>query len=152
MDEKQLRDHIFTTVMAKFDEQNEEKRKEALYEFMALTKASSDATAEQVADIVPPVMRELYERWTGMFVDRLLETAPRDALALLCDGTAENSAALVLAYIMFMESARMEEQVDADLKEYGEKMSGADDMGDLAADYIRANLARIAAEHSSKKQ
>jgi hypothetical protein len=63
---------------------------------------------------------------------------------LLCDGTDDNNAALVLAYIMFLESARMEKQIDEDLRQHGMGVSGADDLGDLAASYIRAQMARVA--------
>lgn len=152
MTDEQLRKHITDIIMNKVHEQNDERRQEALSEFMAVTGTSTgDAVADKVAEMIPPLMEELYSKWIGMFIDRLLETAPRDALVLLCDGTEENSAALLLAYIMFLESARMEEQIDKDLREHGKTMSGTDEMADLAADYIRSRMVHMA-ETAQKKQ
>lgn len=151
MSDEMIREHIRSTILARLDDQNEERRKEALVEFMTVTGSSPDASmTEKVAEMVPPLMTELYEKWIGMFIDTLLKTAPRDALELLCDGTEENSAALLLAYIMFLESERMEKQVDTDLEEYGLKMTGSDEMGDLASSYLRARLSRIAEETKGK--
>lgn len=152
MTEEQIRNHIHEIVMNKVREQDDAKRREALSEFMAVTgTATADALAEKVADMIPPLMEELYAKWIGMFVDRLLETAPRDALELLCDGSEENNAALLLAYIMFLESARMEEQIDKDLREHGNNASDGDEMADLAANYIRSRMVQMA-ENAQKKQ
>jgi hypothetical protein len=152
MTEEQIRKHIYTVVMNKVQEQDESRRKEALQEFMTVTAtATGDVTAEKVAEMVPPLMENLYDKWIGMFIDRLLETAPRDALQLLCDGTQDNDAALLLAYIMFLESERMEEQTDKDLREYGREMSGTDEMGDIAADYIRSRMAAMADKAQNKQ-
>lgn len=152
MTDEQIRNHINEIVMNKVREQDDAKRREALAEFMAVTgTASADALAEKVADMIPPLMEELYAKWIGMFVDRLLETAPRDALELLCDGSEDNNAALLLAYIMFLESARMEEQIDKDLREHGKDASDGDEMADLAADYIRSRMAQMADKAQNKQ-
>ncbi|WP_147820922.1 hypothetical protein [Salidesulfovibrio onnuriiensis] len=151
MSEQIYREHIRSTILAKVEEQDEARRKEALVEFMSVTgTAPSEELTDKVAEMIPPIMHELYEKWIALFIDRLFETAPHDAICLLCDGTEQNSAALLLAYIMFLESARMEKQIQQDLNQYGMHMTGSDEMGDLASSYIRARLAKIA-EDANKK-
>lgn len=145
MTPQQIREHIFSVIIHKVEEQDEEKRQEALREFMSVTGTAGNAP-DQVASLIPPIMHDLYEKWITMFIDRLLETVPAQNIELLCDGTCDNNAALVLAYIMFLESARMEQQIDKDLKEHGMNVSGGDDLGDLAGNYIRAQMAKIAHE------
>lgn len=147
MDPIQIRKHIFSIIINKVEEQDEAKRLEALNEFMSVTGTAGNAP-EQVASLIPPIMHDLYEKWITMFIDRLLETVPPENIELLCDGGDDNNAALVLAYIMFLESARMEEQIDKDLKEHGLNVSGNDELGDLAANYIRAQMTKIAEQSS----
>ncbi|OGR40623.1 MAG: hypothetical protein A2051_13070 [Desulfovibrionales bacterium GWA2_65_9] len=73
----------------------------------------------------------------------------------MCDGSAENAAALTLAYVMFLESARMERQIDEDMAALG---AGAAAQGqcqdpalaDMAASYIRARIGVLA--EKAKKQ
>jgi len=143
MDPKQIRKHIFTVIINKVEEQDEGKRLEALNEFMAVTGTAGNAS-EKVASLIPPIMHDLYEKWITMFIDRLLETVPPENIELLCDGSDDNNASLVLAYIMFLESARMEKQIDEDLREHGLTDSKDINLGDLAANYIRAQMAKIA--------
>lgn len=143
MTPKELREHIFNTIICKVEEQDETKRMEALNEFMTVTGTAGNASGK-IAELIPPIMHELYEKWITMFIDRLLETVAPKNIELLCDGAENNNAALVLAYIMFLESARMEEQIDQDLKEHGLAASGNNDLGDLAADYIRTQMAKVA--------
>ena len=150
MTPKQIREHIFAVIITKIEEQDETKRQEALAEFMSITGTAGSAP-EQVASLIPPLMHELYAKWIGMFIDRLLETVPAQNIELLCDGSNDNNAALVLAYIMFLESTRMEKQIDKDLKEHGMNVSGADDLGDVAANYIRTQMTRIAQETNEDK-
>lgn len=64
---------------------------------------------------IPSLLPELYERWASQFAERMLETIPQNQLELLCNGEQENDAALKLAFVMFMESERMEKQVIQDL-------------------------------------
>ncbi|QGY38719.1 hypothetical protein GM415_00710 [Pseudodesulfovibrio cashew] len=142
---KEIRVHIFTVIIRKIEKQDEGRREEALKEFMAVTGTAGNAS-DQVASLIPPIMHDLYEKWITMFIDRLLETVPSQNLELLCDGSDDNNAALVLAYIMFLESERMEKQIDEDLKEHGLAASGNNDLGDLAANYLRAQMAKIAAQ------
>jgi len=150
MEPKIIRTHIFSVIMSKVEEQDADKRREALTEFMSVTGTAGNVP-DQVADLIPPIMSELYAKWITLFVDRLLETVELKNIELLCDGTDENNAALVLAYIMFLESARMEEQIDRDLREHGLRASGKDDMGDLAANYLRAQMTRIAKQTNEDK-
>ena len=150
MDPKAVRTHIFSVIMNKVEAQDDEKRKEALAEFMAVTGTAGNAP-DQVAELIPPIMHDLYEKWITLFIDRLLETVDLENVKLLCDGTDDNNAALVLAYIMFMESARMEAQIPKDLHEHGLKASGDNDLGDLAANYIRTQMAKIAQESDDDK-
>ncbi|MBN2140628.1 MAG: hypothetical protein PHV85_09255 [Desulfovibrionaceae bacterium] len=141
-DKNRLREHIMAVVLNRTSLEKD-RRGEALSEFLALTVADLDpAQAGRLAEIVPPIMPALYEKWTAMFIDRLLSTVPLAQVRELCDGRRENDAALVLAYLMFMESARMEKQIERDLRDYG-RIHGADnDLGGLAASYIKAKLAR----------
>ena len=83
---------------------------------------------------------ELYAKWIGQFADRLFETIPGDQLQHLCSGTVENNASLGLVFLMFMESARMERQMEEDLRQYARRHSGAEDMGDLVAAYLRGKV------------
>lgn len=146
---EELREHVRGAVTRRIDS-DEDRRKEAVYEFLAVTMSADHATMERAAELVPPVMTDLYAKWVEMFLDRFFETVPQEQIELLCDGTPENDAALALVYIMFLESERMEEQIDKDLREYGLEMTGAEDMGDLAADYIRAKMAQLGKEIKGK--
>lgn len=151
MSPKQIRQHIFSVIISKVEEQDETKRQEALSEFMAITGTGGNA-GEQVASLIPPIMHDLYEKWITLFIDRLLETVPTQNIELLCDGSDDNKGALVLAYVMFLESARMEKQIDEDLREHGLAVSGNNDLGDLAANYIRTQMAKIAQKASDEEE
>lgn len=145
MSKEHYREHILGVLRERVT-QTEEKRKEALEEYLAVTMAAeSVASGERLADMIPPVMTDLYEKWMNMFADKLFESQQENVLALICDNSEENNAALVLAYIMFLESARMEEQIDKDLKTYALEHSDDEDLGNTAASYIRARMAQIAA-------
>ncbi|WP_419784949.1 hypothetical protein [Pseudodesulfovibrio sp.] len=150
MEPNAIRTHVFSVIMHKIEAQDETKRREALAEFMSVTGTGGNAT-DKVVEMIPPLMGELYEKWVTMFVDRLMETVDLKNIELLCDGTDENNAALALAYIMFLESARMEKQIDQDLHEQGLSASGNNDMGDLAANYLRAQMAKIAQDTKMDK-
>jgi hypothetical protein len=144
MDPQTMRAHIRTVLHQKLD-QSPERRKEALQEFFGVTMgAEVDPRAtEKLADCVPPILPDLYEKWIGMFMDRLFETVPQDHLDMLCDGKEENNAALTLIYLMFLESERMEKQIDEDLRSYGLEHTGDHDLGDLASSYIRAKMTQL---------
>ncbi len=150
MDPIQIRKHIFSVIINKVEEQDEAKRLEALNEFMSVTGTAGNAS-EKVASLIPPIMHDLYEKWITMFIDRLLETVPTENIELLCDNSDANNASLVLAYIMFLESARMEVQIDNDLKEHGLDVTGNDELGDLAANYIRTQMAKIAEQSTDEE-
>ena len=150
MDSNAVKTHIFSVIMNRVEAQDDEKRREALAEFMAVTGTAGN-TPNQVAELIPPIMHDLYEKWVTLFIDRLMETVDLQNIELLCDGTDDNNAALVLAYIMFMESARMEKQIAQDLHEHGLKASDDNDLGNLAASYIRNQMTRIAKESNDEK-
>ncbi len=131
---------------------SEDKRREALDQYFAVSMPNmADDMSAKVAALVPPLMDTLYEKWANMFVDSLFEKVPADQLAYLTNGDKENEAALSLAYIMFMESARMEEQSQKDLEAYGIEHSGEGEEAELAAGYIRAKIAMLAAELGRKQ-
>ena len=67
-----------------------------------------------------------------MFMDRLLETVPPVQIEELCLGTPESDASLLLVYVMFMESARMEKVVADDLGALGKT-----DIPEAAAAWLR---------------
>jgi len=150
MSQKQIREHLFAVIINKVEEQDAGKRQEALAEFMSVTGTAGN-TSKQIAELIPPIMHDLYEKWITLFIDRLMETVDSQNIELLCDGNADNNAALVLAYIMFLESARMEKQIDTDLKEHGLMASEDNDLGDLAANYIRTQMAKIAKNTNDEK-
>jgi len=151
------RAHI-TALLLERASQDEAKRKEALRDYLDVTQATTDkATSEALAGLIPALMPALYAKWISMFADRLLQTVPLDQIALVCDGSAENAAALTLAYVMFLESARMERQIDEDLAALGagaaaEGQGQCPDqaLADMAASYIRARLGMLA--EKAKKQ
>ena len=122
-------------------------RAEALTAFVGLARPDlgPDAAAI-VAETAPRLLPKLTEKWVGLFVERLLETVPHVQIAELCDGTAENEAALALAYVMFLESARMEKQIAEDLAAC-ELPAGADGV-DAAAEACR----RLAAVEERRRQ
>jgi hypothetical protein len=126
--------------MARLD-QDLERRREALRDYLSLTMPNmDDTTSDHLATLVPTVLPDLYAKWISLFVDRLMETVPRNQLEFLCDGNEENSATLLLIYIMFLESERMEQQIEDDLKSYGLEHSGDMDTGGLVADFLRAKV------------
>ena len=147
----QLRAHIFLVILDKFSN-TEERRREALAEYFLVTMPNvSQEAADRLAGLIPNLMPELYSKWIGEFADRLFDTVPDEQLQHLCDGTVENNAALGLVFLMFMESERMEKQTEDDLREYARKHSGADDMGDLVAEYLRGKVAALRADVGGAK-
>ena len=147
LSDKDIEKHIKATINARLQSSNEE-RTEAMKDFLSISMPTADLKAsEKIAEMVPPVLPDLYEKWIGLFIESLKTTMPAEVLQELCAGDDENNAALVLVYIMFLESARMEKQIAEDLSEYGLAHSGQGDMGDVAADYIRAQMTALA-EHT----
>lgn len=143
--DQELREHLLRTVMGQVS-RDDERRREALRDYLAmhLPNLASDAST-RLAELIPPVLPDLYRKWAGMFVDRLFETVPREQIMELCDGSDKNNATIILVYVMFLESERMEKQMEEDLKEYGRDHSGDEDLGGVAADFIRASVAEIGA-------
>jgi len=149
-----LRAHIASVIMARVD-QDEARRAEALRDYLSVTQAAADSSAADTLSLmVPPLMPSLYRRWIGMFAARLFETATPEQLAVLCDGSQENGAALALAFVMFLESERMEKQMSEDLCAFGQAgpgQTGVDErMADLAAGYLRGRVAELAKKQGKK--
>jgi len=145
---KAMRAHMASVILARVS-QDEDRRLEALRDYLALTQAAPDlAAAETLSAMVPPLMPSLYRRWAGMLADRLFETASEEQLRVLCDGSEENGAALALIFVMFLESERMERQMSEDLCAFGRSAQGEEgvsaQMADIAAGYIRARVAVLA--------
>lgn len=113
-----FRDHIQKAVLARLSTTSE-RRQEALHEFFRVTRPDlGEQAALALAASVPPLVPELHAKWAAMFAARLVETVPGDQVAHLCDGSPENGASLALAYLMFLESERMEKQTAEDLEAY----------------------------------
>lgn len=144
--EAELRDHLVALVL-RHACREPERRAEALQDFMGL--AAPDLPAEQagrLAELVPPLLPELYEKWAGMFAERLLETVDRKQVEELCDGTAAGDAAALLVFVMFLESERMERQMAQDLARYGLVHSDDADAGLLVAAHLRRHMKGPAAK------
>lgn len=147
MEEVKIRKYIHKIIMKKCIG-NEDARQDALGEFIALTMPNIDEGAvRNIKSMIPPIS-DLYDKWATMFIDRLLETVPRNQIEELCSGTTENDSALVLIYIMFMESERMEKQVAEDISAFAPTQD--DEAGNIASEYIRSKLALIADEQKAK--
>lgn len=138
-----LKKRVIEFVLEKVD-RDSDRRAEALSDYIELTAGVAPDKAKAVADLVPPVQSSLYCKWIEMFADRLIETVPMNQIEHLTDGRDENKAALALAYLMFLESERMEDQIEKDLADYGLKHTNDPDMGQAAAAYIRSNLSKAA--------
>lgn len=147
----QMRAHIFLVILDRFSG-SAERRQEALIEYFLVTMPNiSEDAARRLAELIPDLMPELYSKWIGQFAERLFETVPDEQLQHLCDGSVENNAALGLVFLMFMESERMEKETEDDLREYARRHSGADDMGDLVAEYLRGKVAALRREVGGEK-
>ncbi|MFO7597161.1 MAG: hypothetical protein R6W92_12575 [Desulfocurvibacter africanus] len=144
-DADRLRKHIVEVILEHVS-RDEARRREALSEFFGVTlPAVDDAQTQRLAELVPPLLPVLYEKWANMFASRLFETVPEEQIEDLCRSGEKNRATLLLVYIMFMESERMEKQVAQDLRAHGLQL--APEAGqDAVASYLRARLSSLAAE------
>lgn len=121
MREAQQRQFIAERILSRIAEKGE-RRDEALRAVIDLAIPNLDDKAiAGIAAAIPELPTMLYRKWVDMFVDRLLETVCQSQIEELCQGTPESDASLLLVYVMFMESARMERVVAQDLKALGEK-------------------------------
>ena len=136
-----------TILLARIARTDDAGRAEALTAFVGLSRPDlgPDAAAI-VAETAPRLLPQLTEKWVGLFVARLLETVPHIQIAELCDGSAENEAALALAYVMFLESARMEKQMAEDLAACAPSQGA--DAADAAAEVCR----RLAVAEERRRQ
>ncbi len=115
MTEKEMRAFIIARICSRITGAGE-RRDEALRAVLGIASPGLNDEAlarlvEQTAQIPPA----LYERWAGMFAERLLATVPHAQIQELCRNTPESNASLQLLYSMFMESARMETVIGEDL-------------------------------------
>ena len=125
------------------------RREEAIREFLGVSRPDVPAEeAKRFAELIPPLMPELYAGWAGQFADRLLETATQEQLEDMTRGDEQGRAILLLVYLMFMESERMQAKVSEDLCAYAREQSLSDELGNAAANFIRAGLSAM---HSQKK-
>ena len=116
-------------------------RQEALRELLGATRPDLPPEAAAcVAETVPPLLPELHRKWIGMFVDKLFETAGQQQVEILCDGSQENNAALALAYVMFLESERMEKVIAEDMESLD--VLGGEGIAEIAAS-LCARLSRV---------
>lgn len=146
-----LRASLLNMLRRRVQAQDEGRRREALVEYLAVTGTAPDTgQAAALAGLVPPVLPELYEKWIGLFLDRLFETVPQEQVAVLAEDTPDNEAAVVLAYLMFLESERMEKQVQQDLEAYGLAHSGDADQGGAVAGFLRSRILELAREMNAK--
>jgi hypothetical protein len=146
-----LRASLLNMLRRRVQAQDEGRRREALVEYLAVTGTAPDkGQAAALAGLVPPVLPELYEKWIGLFLDRLFETAAPEQIAVLAEDTPDNEAAVVLAYLMFLESERMEKQVQQDLEAYGLDHSGDADQGGAVAGFLRSRILELAKEMNAK--
>ncbi|SMF15325.1 hypothetical protein [Desulfovibrio gilichinskyi] len=148
MEEAKIREYIHAVIMKKCTH-DESARQNAIGEFITMTMPNIDERSVNNIKSMIPTIAELYEKWAVMFIDRLLETVPKNQIEELCSGTPENDSALVLVYIMFMESERMEKQIAEDISAYAPTQK--DEQGNIAGEYIRAKLSQIAAEQEQGK-
>jgi hypothetical protein len=121
--------------------ESQEGRQEAIRELLGAVRPDmSSQAAACVAEAVPPLLPQLHRKWIGLFVDRLFETASLKQVEVLCDGTEENNAALALAYVMFLESERMEKMIAEDLESV--EALGGKGVAEVAAS-LCARLSRV---------
>lgn len=121
MEEAQQRQFIAERILSRIAGKGE-RRDEALRAVIDLAIPNLDDKAiAGIAAAIPELPLPLYRKWVDMFVDRLLETVCPQQIEELCRGTPESDASLLLVYVMFMESARMERVVARDLKALDEK-------------------------------
>lgn len=142
----QIRAHIFLVLLEKFTS-SAPRRQEALCEYFLVTMPNvSEDAAKAMSILIPDLLPDLYAKWIDQFVARLLETVPLEQVQHLCSGAPEDTAALGLVFLMFMESERMEKQVEDDLRQYALEHSGDQDMGELVAVYLRGKVAALRQE------
>lgn len=119
---EEVKTYIVNFISQRFSE-NKAEREEALREVLTATQMAENAeAAESLAMTIPPLPTKIYEKWAGIFADRLLETVPRNQIDELCSGTEVNVASLTLLFAMFMETERMEKQKAKDLEELNKEI------------------------------
>lgn len=116
-----------------------QRRQEALREFFGVTLPGlSETEVNMLATRIPALVPGLQTTWATAYAETLLNTLPRNQLVYLCDGSEENNAALRLAYVIFLESERMEKQMKHDLAEMAQQIQ--DECGDDAMQHDALQL------------
>ncbi len=108
---------IVLTLVAKFPWSVPQRQEAVRDDLLVTVPIMTLEAATRLAELVPAMVPKLSEKWIAMVVDWLLETIPDPQLQVLWSGGAKNDAALALVFLMYLESARMEAQMEADLKE-----------------------------------
>lgn len=140
MNKAQQREFITTRIFARIA-RDKERRDEALRDVLGLTVPHlHDKLRADIAADIPELPDELYHKWIGMFADRLLETVRQEDVLDLCRETPESDASLLLVYVMFMESARMEKVVEEDIRELGRGELSDEERATLAETWRRLRL------------
>ena len=115
MNEENIRAFVTARILSRISGTGA-RRDEALRAVLGIASPGlDDAALDRLVKEAPELPVGLYEKWTGLFVDRLLETVPREQIHDLCLTSPESEASLLLVYSMFMESERMEKIVAEDL-------------------------------------
>ena len=134
------RQFVFTTLMGRFAS-NHARRHEALSDVLGLTVPGVDETAAQsIARLVPMLPQSMYEKWVNLFCDTFFATTPQSQLAHLCTPGEENEAVLALVFLMFMESARMEQVIAQDLRTLGIAVGSSDEEGAAIGLWLRQKM------------
>ena len=134
------RQFVFTTLMGRFAS-NHARRHEALSDVLGLTVPGVDETAAQsIARLVPMLPQSVYEKWVNLFCDTFFATTPENQLAHLCTPGEENEAVLALVFLMFMESARMEQIIAEDLRALGIAVGSNDEEGSALGIWLRQKM------------
>ena len=147
MQKKEYVSYIEKTILSYINQQNSEKRQGALEDFLEVTSMITDKeSAKEVANMVPALPEKLYIKWIGLFAESLFEKIDMQTLTELCSGTKENISALILIYMMFLESSRMET-----LKEYALKYTHKKDIkGNEAAFLLQEQMKKLHTKQTEK--
>lgn len=141
-----IKECIRRKILARFSPDGD-RRLEAVKEVLLVAAPQmEDDAAASVARLIPELPFSLYEKWAGLFADRLLETVALEVVRELCGAEEENEAALALTYIMFMESERMEKTVAEDLKNLGASQCSPDEAATLVGAWLKTRMGGKAGE------
>lgn len=110
---------VISKIMQKFDK-NSLSRTEALRDVLLLQDQSVE-NASHLAETIPELPLALQCKWATLFADRLFATVSREQIEDLCLPDKQNEAALTMVFVLFLESERMEKQMEADITVWREQ-------------------------------